>query len=118
MNPRAVPIVATTTTPTRRDAELLARTLVERRLAACVQIVDPIRSVYRWDGAIHDEPEVLLIIKSLEALLPAVEAVLKELHPYEVPELIAVPAASGSSAYLRWIEQCVAEPDPSGESQS
>jgi periplasmic divalent cation tolerance protein len=104
------PVVATTTTPTRQQADRIARALVERRLAACVQIVDPIRSCYRWDGAVHEDPEVLLVIKSVDTLIPAIETALRELHPYEVPELVAVPVGAGSQAYLRWLHASVQEP--------
>jgi periplasmic divalent cation tolerance protein len=100
-------IVATTTTPSRQEADHIARTLVERKLAACVQIVDPIRSCYWWDGAVQEEAEVLLIIKTLEALVPAIGAALQELHPYEVPELVALPVAAGSPAYLDWLKASV-----------
>jgi periplasmic divalent cation tolerance protein len=110
MSRQAAPIVATTTTPGRPEADAIARALVERRLAACVQIMDPIHSCYRWEGAVHEEPELLLVIKSLDSLLPEIEAALSELHPYEVPELIAVPATGGSQAYLNWIRENVREP--------
>ena len=104
------PVVATTTTPTRQEADRIARTLVERRLAACVQIVDPIRSCYWWDGAVQEDPEVLLIIKSVAALIPAIEAVMGELHPYEVPELVALPVTGGSQAYLDWLQASLRTP--------
>jgi periplasmic divalent cation tolerance protein len=98
-------VMATITAPDLRTAERIARRLVEERLAACVQIVDRIRSIYRWQGQVHDEPEVLLIVKTAEALVPGIEALLRELHPYEVPELAAFPITSGSEAYLKWLAE-------------
>jgi len=112
MNPDRSAVVATTTTPTRPEAERIARELVQRRLAACVQLVDPIRSVYRWEGQVQEDSEVLLVIKSVAALIPAIEGLLRELHPYEVPELLAVRVAAGSRAYLDWLEECVLTPPP------
>jgi periplasmic divalent cation tolerance protein len=100
-DPSGRPVVVTTTTPTVEEANSIARALVERRLAACVQLVDPIRSVYRWEGEVHEDPEVLLA---------SIERLLRELHPYEVPELLSVPVAGGSAAYLRWLDESVGVP--------
>jgi periplasmic divalent cation tolerance protein len=99
------PMMATTTAPNLETAERIARRLVEERLAACVQIVDRIRSIYRWQGKVHEEPEVLLIVKTAEPLIPRIEALLREIHPYEVPELAAVPITAGSAAYLKWLAE-------------
>ena len=99
------PVIATTTTPNLETAERIARRLVDDRLAACVQIVDRIRSIYRWQGKVQEEPEALLVVKTAEALIPRIEALLREIHPYEVPELAAVPIASGSAAYLKWLAE-------------
>jgi periplasmic divalent cation tolerance protein len=85
------------------DARKIAARLVEERLAACVQIVEPITSVYRWQGALEEEKELLLLIKSTRDLVPRIAELLDRIHPYEVPELIAMPIIEGSSAYLSWL---------------
>ena len=99
------PVSVSITAPDAECARRIARRLVEMRLAACVQLVDPIHSVYRWQGEIHDEAEVLLTAKSAEPLVPHIAALLKELHPYQVPELAAVPIVAGSPAYLAWLRE-------------
>jgi len=87
-----------------RDAALkLARELVERRLAACVNVLGQCTSVYRWKGAVEDAQEVPLLIKSRSALYEALEAAISELHPYELPEIIAVPVVRGLADYLAWV---------------
>lgn len=91
---------------TAPDAEVgatLARGLVDARLAACVNLVPGLRSFYRWEGAVHDDPEVQLLIKTREERFDAVAAWIDEHHPYDVPELIALPIAKGSGAYLEWM---------------
>jgi periplasmic divalent cation tolerance protein len=98
-------VMATITAPNPETAERIARRLVEERLAACVQIVERIRSIYRWQGKVHEEPEVLLLVKTAEPQVPRIAALLQEIHPYEVPELAAVPITSGSSAYLQWLAE-------------
>jgi periplasmic divalent cation tolerance protein len=100
-----MPVLATTTTSTREDAGKIASALVEERLAACVQIVGPITSVYRWQGAVEEEKEILLLIKSTGDLVPRIAELLDRIHPYDVPELIATPITGGSSAYLSWLEE-------------
>jgi periplasmic divalent cation tolerance protein len=87
------------------EAETIARTLVEERLAACVNIAGPIRSVYRWEGQVADEREWLLIMKTPASRFAAVEARVKALHSYRVPEVIAAPIQSGSEEYLRWVRE-------------
>jgi periplasmic divalent cation tolerance protein len=104
---KSTPVIATTTTATMEDAKKIAARLVEERLAACVQIVDPITSVYRWQGAIEEDREILLLIKSTQELVPRIAELLDRIHPYEVPELIATPIVEGSSAYLSWLEENV-----------
>ena len=104
MNANRAPVLATTTTSTREDALKIASALVEERLAACVQIVEPITSVYRWQGTLEKEAEILLLIKSSRDLVPRISELLDRLHPYDVPELIATPIVEGSSAYLSWLE--------------
>jgi periplasmic divalent cation tolerance protein len=80
-----------------------ARTLVDERLAACGHGIGPIRSVYRWQGAVHDEPEARVALHTRRELVPAIVARTAELHPYEVPCVIALPLIGGNEAYLRWI---------------
>src|SRR5215471_13076674 len=92
-----------TTTGARHDAERIAAELVSRRLAACVQISGPIASTYRWQGAVETAEEWLCTVKSSKALFGEVERVVKQLHPYEVPELIATPIVEGSATYLQWL---------------
>ena len=94
--------IVLTTVATPDDARRLADGLLEKRLAACVQIL-AIQSAYRWKGEIQREPEQLLLIKPRAALYPAVEAHLRAHHPYEVPEIVHVPIAAGSPDYLRWL---------------
>jgi len=96
------PIVVLTTCPDE-SASRIARELVESGLAACVSRVGPIHSTYRWQGAIQDEPEVLLVIKTLGDRYSELEMRLKSLHPYAVPEIIALPVTRGSAQYLAWL---------------
>jgi periplasmic divalent cation tolerance protein len=93
-----------TTTSTREDAQRLARELVERRLAACVQIVGPIESVYRWNGQIETAEEWQCWIKTRGDLYRRVEQAILELHNYEVPEILTM-AAEGSTSYLEWLRR-------------
>jgi periplasmic divalent cation tolerance protein len=91
---------------TAADADWLAgftRTLVEERLAACGHGISPIRSIYRWDGVVHDEAEARVALHTRSSLVPAITARANELHPYEVPCVIALPLVGGNPAYLRWI---------------
>jgi periplasmic divalent cation tolerance protein len=101
------PVLASIAAPDGETARRLARLLVEERLAACVQIVDPIRSVYRWQGAVQEEPEALLLVKSSRELIPRIAELLHREHPYELPELAAVPILAGSTAYLAWLRECL-----------
>lgn len=88
----------------------LTRTLVEERLVACGQHVAPIRSVYRWDGAVHDEPEARVALHTRRSLVDAVVARAVQLHEYDVPCVLALPLVGGHPAYLRWIAQETREP--------
>ncbi|MGH8199907.1 MAG: divalent-cation tolerance protein CutA [Steroidobacteraceae bacterium] len=101
------PLVVLTTCPDDAAAARIARELVESGLAACVTRVGPVHSTYRWRGAIRDEPEALLLIKTVTIRYPELEMRLKSLHPYEVPEIIALPVAAGSAAYLAWLQGAV-----------
>lgn len=89
----------------------LARTLVEERLIACANLVDGVRSIFRWQGAVEDEREALAILKTTADRLEALSARVAELHPYEVPELLALPVVEGGAAYLEWVAGSV-EPGP------
>ncbi len=91
-----------------RQAHSIARRLVNERLAACVNIVGPIRSVYRWRGALEDEAEFLLLIKTRASLLRRLQRRVIELHSYEVPEVLALAPSGGSAAYLGWLFESTA----------
>ena len=97
----------TTTVATQADAERIAAALVEERLAACVQVAGPIISTYRWQGAVERVTEWHCHCKTTRARYPALEARLRELHPYETPEIIALAIVAGFPAYLAWIEEGV-----------
>jgi periplasmic divalent cation tolerance protein len=96
-------IVILVTAGAEAEAEKIAKALVEERLAACVNIINPIRSFYRWQGKVADDREWLLIIKTRADRFAAVAAKVKALHSYEVPEVIALPILAGSDNYLRWL---------------
>lgn len=93
------------TAPDAAVAERVARALVEERLAACVNIVPGVRSIYRWQGKLCDDAEVLCLVKTRRALFERVKARIAELHPYEVPEVLAFAVAEGSDAYLAWLRE-------------
>lgn len=93
-----------TTTSSQEDAERIARTLIEKRLAACVQIVAPVKSVYRWKGNIETVQEWLCLIKTTGDLFQQVSQTIRAIHPYETPEIIAIPIIDGSPDYLCWIQ--------------
>ena len=96
-------VLVLTTMPDDDRAETLARTLVDEHLAACVNVHAPMTSTYRWKGQIEREPERQLVIKTVRARLPEVEARIRALHPYELPELLVVDVHQGSAAYLVWV---------------
>ncbi|MBS0381831.1 MAG: divalent-cation tolerance protein CutA [Proteobacteria bacterium] len=96
-------LLCLSTCPDAETATRIARALVEERLAACVNRVPGIASTYRWQGAVLEDAEVLLLIKTTRERFEALRARLIELHPYEVPELIALDIAAGNPAYLQWI---------------
>lgn len=103
-------LVVLSTVGRAEDAERIARALVERRLAACVNVVPGLVSVYRWKGNVEKDDERLLLIKTRRERLPALREALAALHPYELPELLALPVEAGSPAYLEWLDESVAEP--------
>ncbi len=96
-----------TTAGSADQAETLAKELVQRKLAACVNVVGPICSVYRWKGKIVQEEERLLLIKTAERLFSEVAAAIRELHTYEVPEVLALPLRDGDAPYLEWLSGCL-----------
>jgi periplasmic divalent cation tolerance protein len=96
-------IVVLVTAPSADVAAAIARTLVEERLAACGNILPGVRSIYRWEGKLQDEPEVLLVLKTQRRHFSALRDRILALHPYEVPEVIALPVEAGSAGYLDWI---------------
>jgi len=96
-------IQISTTTETKEQAQKIARRLVEQKLAACVQITGPMESTYRWKGNVENAQEWLCVIKTRLALFKKVEAAIKKLHPYETPEIVAVPVIKGSREYLNWL---------------
>lgn len=103
----------TTTTADRSDAERIAAQLVERRLAGCVQIVGPIQSLYRWKAAVESSEEWLAIVKTRHDQVAAIEKLLAQIHPYEVPELIVTPIVGGGASYLEWLGAQIG-PEPDG----
>jgi periplasmic divalent cation tolerance protein len=100
-------LVLLVTAPDGPPAEALARALVAEGLAACVNRLPGVQSTYRWEGQVQDERETLLVVKSTAAAYPALERRIRELHPYEVPEVIALPIVRGSEAYLSWLDSSV-----------
>jgi periplasmic divalent cation tolerance protein len=98
-------LVVLVTAPTPERAAEIARAVVEERLAACGNVVPGIRSIYRWEGKVQDEAEALLVLKTTRARFEALRDRVLALHPYEVPEVIALRVEAGSSAYLAWIAQ-------------
>jgi periplasmic divalent cation tolerance protein len=99
--------IALSTASSHEEAERIARTLVERRLAACVNLIPNLTSIYRWQGAIESQSEVLMLIKTSTQCLPTLEAALRELHSYQVPEFVVLSIESGSAAYLSWLTASV-----------
>ena len=99
-------IILYCTCPDTETAEKLSHALVDQQFAACVNIFNPVTSVYRWQGKVEQDSECLLMIKSTNDHYNNIEKVVMDLHPYELPELIAVPVSQGLPAYLDWIEQC------------
>jgi len=97
-------IQVVTTISGKSGADKIAKSLIDKRLAACVQIAGPIKSVYRWKGKIETAKEWVCVIKTRKNLYEKVEEAIKKIHPYEVPEIIAVPIAAANKDYLKWIK--------------
>ena len=101
-------VVVLTTLPVEADAEAFGETLVKERLAACVSVGAPMTSIYPWDGAIERGRERQVLVKTVRDKVPMLKARLAALHPYDVPELLVLPVAEGSEAYLAWVRECTA----------
>ena len=92
-----------TTVEHKADAEKIAKNLVEKRIGACVQIIGPVTSYFRWEGKLDSAQEYLCLIKSRDDLFQELEAAIQSMHPYEVPEILATPVTKGSKDYLNWL---------------
>jgi periplasmic divalent cation tolerance protein len=103
-------IQVVTTTAERADADRIARALVEQRLAACVQVSGPITSSYWWNGKIESSTEWLCTAKTIHILYPDIEQAIRVLHPYNEPEILAIPVIGVSQSYLKWLEDEVRRP--------
>jgi periplasmic divalent cation tolerance protein len=97
-------LVVLTTLASTDEAVALVRELLERRLIACANILPGVRSIYRWEGKVADEQEVIVLLKTRTVRLDALEMAFGELHPYKVPELLALPVSAGLHKYLEWID--------------
>ena len=103
-------IQVVTTTARREEAERIARDLVEKRLAGCAQIVGPITSIYRWQGKVETDEEWQCWCKTRGEPFPRVDEAIRAVHPYQVPEILAMPIAAGSEQYLAWLDAQTAIP--------
>lgn len=103
----AAAVIVLTTVPENLDAAAMARVLVEERLAACVNILPPMMSVYRWDGQVEEAAERQLVIKTIEGTVDALRERLSGLHPYDVPEFLVLPVTDGADSYLSWLRAAV-----------
>ena len=101
--PHTDAIVVMTTLPNTDDAVKLVQALLERRLVACGSVMPGVRSLYRWQGKVADEQEVIVLLKTRSARLETLKLAFEELHPYKVPELLALPVTAGNAKYLEWI---------------
>jgi periplasmic divalent cation tolerance protein len=100
-------VVVLLTGPTAEALQAIGGSLVKERLAACVNVLPGVKSIYRWEGAVEESDEALAIVKTTVARLPGLEARVGELHPYELPEILAIEPDGGSIAYLNWIRESV-----------
>lgn len=113
-----VATVVVTSVENDEQAELIARELVARRQAACVNIVPGVRSLYRWQGQVSDDRELLLIVKTTVEQFEVVSATIRELHSYDVPEILSFDVARGDQAYLDWLAGAVGRRAPLPEEES
>lgn len=104
----AATIIVLTTWPADRDPAAFARQLIDERLAACVNLLPPMTSVYRWEGVIQEEAERQVVIKTTRERMPDLIARVQALHPYDLPECLVLPVETGGAAYLAWVGQSVA----------
>ena len=98
-------LLVLTNLPDRAAAERLAEALIEKKLAACVNILAPCRSTYRWEGSVQHDEEHPMLIKTTAGSYAALEAAIRAGHPYELPEIVAVPIERGLAAYLEWVDE-------------
>ena len=108
MPPSAVVVLVTT--PSADVAASIARALVDEGLVACGNVVPAIRSIYRWEGKVHDDAEALLVLKTERRLVPELKLRLQSLHPYQVPELLVLPVEDGLGPYLDWVAASIRRP--------
>ncbi|MEZ0395961.1 MAG: divalent-cation tolerance protein CutA [Anaerolineales bacterium] len=104
-------LIVLITAPGAESGRQIARALVEKRLAACVNLLPGIASIYRWEGQVQEENEVLLICKTRRPCLTALQQEVQAMHPYQVPEIIALPLVGGLDAYLNWVAESTQPPD-------
>jgi len=100
-------VVIMVTAASRRECRKIARHLVEAKLAACVNITQPVESVYRWEGKLANDNEFLMLIKSTRGLFPQIKAAISKIHSYHTPEIICLPIIDGSRNYLQWLSDSV-----------
>jgi len=100
-------VVIMVTAASRRECRKIARHLVEAKLAACVNITQPVESVYRWKGKLADDKEFLMLIKSTRGLFPQIKTAISKIHSYHTPEIICLPIIDGSRNYLQWLSDSV-----------
>ncbi len=110
MPDKSEPIVVFITAPTRDEARSIADKLIERQLAACVQILPEMESVNRWEGKVERQPEHLLLAKTTAERFADLEKEVRALHSYDTPEIVSVPLTRGSADYMRWLEESVSKP--------
>ena len=104
-------VVVFVTAPSADDAARIGRALVAERLAACVNVLGPVRSIYRWQGAVEEAEEHMLVVKARGADVAALDARVRALHSYEVPEVLALPIVGGAAGYLAWLDEATRRDD-------
>lgn len=98
-------LIVLCTFPSDTEARQIGAALVEKQVAACVNLLPGVTSIYRWQGKINEDAEVLAVIKTTRSVYPKLESLIREWHPYEVPEVVALPVEEGSAAYLNWLTE-------------